>query len=78
MSSSPWSSKETKIVSRRLNVFWLRKDGHTEHSERKKRRNRQKKKWEDNLNELVEMGFASSARAAENRARWKGLLQSHL
>ena len=36
-----------------------------------KKRGRQKKRWEDNIKEWTGMDFASSARAAENRSRWK-------
>ena len=43
----------------------------------KRKRGRQKKRWEDNINEWTGMDFASSTRAAENRSR-KGLLQIHL
>ena len=37
----------------------------------KRKRGRQKKRWEDNIKEWTEMDFASSTRAAENRSRWK-------
>ena len=39
---------------------------------------RQKKRWADNIKEWTGMDFASSARAAENKTRWKGLLPIHL
>ena len=39
-----------------------------------KRRNRQKKRWEDNIKERTGMDFASSTRAAENLTRWKGIV----
>ena len=39
----------------------------------KRKRGRQKKRWEDNIKEWTGMGFASSTRAAENRSRWKGI-----
>ena len=41
----------------------------------KRRRGRQKKRWEDNIKELtgIIMDFASS-RPAENRTRWKGIV----
>ena len=39
-----------------------------------KRRGRQKKRWEDNINEWTGMEFVSSARAAENRTRGKGIV----
>ena len=44
----------------------------------KRRRGVQKKRWEDNITELTGMDFASSNKAAEDRTRGKGLLQSHL
>ena len=37
----------------------------------KRKRSRQKKRWEDNMKEWTGMDFASSTRAAENRTRWK-------
>ena len=37
----------------------------------KRKRGRQKKRWEDNIKEWTGMDFASSTRAAENRSRWK-------
>ena len=40
----------------------------------KRKRGRQKKRWEDNIKEWTGMDFASSARAAENRSRWKGIV----
>ena len=39
----------------------------------KRKRGRQKKRWEDIIKELTGMDFASSTRAAENRSRWKGV-----
>ena len=41
----------------------------------KRKRGRQKR-WEDNIKEWTGMDFASSTRAAENRARWKGIVAS--
>ena len=38
----------------------------------KRKRGRQKKRWEDNIKEWTGMDFASSTRAAENRTKWKG------
>ena len=38
----------------------------------KRKRGRQKKRWEDNIKEWTGMDFASSTRASENRSRWKG------
>ena len=40
----------------------------------KRKRSRQKKRWEDNIKEWTGMDFASSTRAAENRSRWKGIV----
>ena len=40
----------------------------------KRKRGRQKKRWEDNIQEWIGMDFASSTRAAENRSRWKGIV----
>ena len=37
----------------------------------KKKRSRQKKRWKDNIKEWTVMDFANSARAAEDRTRWK-------
>ena len=37
----------------------------------KRKRGRQKKRWEDNIKDWTGMDFASSTRAAENRSRWK-------
>ena len=40
----------------------------------KRKRGRQKKRWEDNIKEWTGMGFASSTRAAKNRTKWKGIV----
>ena len=40
----------------------------------KRKRGRQKKRWEDNIKECTGMDFASSTRAAENMSRWKGIV----
>ena len=42
----------------------------------KRKRGRQKKRWEDNIKEWTGMDFASSTsyRAAENSVRWKGIV----
>ena len=39
----------------------------------KRKRGRQKKRWENNIKEWTGMDFASSTRAAGNRSRWKGI-----
>ena len=44
------------------------------HGEMRKRRCRQKKRWEDNIKTWKGRGFAKSARSAENRPRWKGIV----
>ena len=44
----------------------------------KRKRGRQKKRWEDNIKEWTGMDFASSTRAAEKGQDGKGLLQIHL
>ena len=41
---------------------------------KEKRRDGQKKRWEDNIKEWTGMDLASSARAAENRIRWKKIV----
>ena len=38
----------------------------------KRRKGRQKKKWDNNIKEWTGMDFASSIRAAEDRTGWKG------
>ena len=40
----------------------------------KRKRGRQKKRWEDNIKEWTGMDFASSTRATENRSRWIGIV----
>ena len=40
----------------------------------KRKRGRQKKRWEDIIKEWTGMDFASSVRAADNRTRWKGIV----
>ena len=40
----------------------------------KRKRGRQKKRWEDNIKEWTGMDFASSTRAPENRSRWKEIV----
>ena len=41
---------------------------------KRKKRGRQKKRWEDNIKEWTGMDFASSTREAENRSGWKGIV----
>ena len=40
----------------------------------KRKRGRQKKRWEDNIKEWTGMDFASSTRTADDRTRWKGIV----
>ena len=40
----------------------------------KRRKGRQKKRSEDNIKEWTVMDFASSARAAEDKIWWKGIV----
>ena len=49
-------------------------DDPTGHSERKRRRCRQKKRWEDNIKEWTGMDSARSTRATENRTKWAGIV----
>ena len=41
---------------------------------RTRRRERQNKRWEDNIQEWTGMGFGDSMRAAEDREEWKGIV----
>ena len=43
-----------------------------------RRRERQKKRWEDNIKEWTGMGFGDSLRAAEGREGWKGIVATSL
>ena len=43
---------------------------------RKRKKGRKKKRWEDNIKEWTGMDFASSNTAAENRTRWKGIVEN--
>ena len=40
----------------------------------KRRRGRQKKRWEGNIKEWTGVDFASSTRAAEDKTSWKGIV----
>ena len=40
----------------------------------RKRRGRQKKRWEDNIRKWTGLEFAKSQRAAENREKWRKLV----
>ena len=39
-----------------------------------RRRGRQRKRWEDNVNEWAGLSFAASQRAVEDRAKWKEIV----
>ena len=55
-----------------LKLFWLSKDDSTGQHERKRRKDRQKKRWEDNnIKEWTGIDFDNSNRTAEDRIRWK-------
>ena len=75
-SKQPLAKEGTKAeaVWPHLKVFWLSKDNSTGHSERRKKKGRQKKRWEDSSKEWTGMDFASSARAAEDKTSWKGIV----
>ena len=40
----------------------------------KRKRGRQKKRWEDNIKEWTGLDFSNSERAAEDRQRWKKIV----
>ena len=44
----------------------------------KRKRGRQKKRWEDNIKEWTGMDFSSSTRAAEDRTRRKGIAAKYM
>ena len=44
------------------------------HSERGKRQDRQRKRWEDNIREWTGLEFGRSQRAVENREKWRKLV----
>ena len=54
-----------------LKILWHGEDNSARDRER---RGRQKKRWEDNIEEWTEMGFGDSLRAAEDREGWKGIV----
>ena len=41
-----------------------------------RKRGRQKNRWEDNIKEWIGMDLDSSTGAAENRTRWKGIVEN--
>ena len=61
------------MVWPRLKVFWFSKNNPTG-IVKEKRKDRQKKRWEDNIKEWTGIDFASSTRAAENRTIWRGIV----
>ena len=44
------------------------------HSDRGKKRGRQRKKWEDNIREWTDLEFSKSQRAEENKGKWRKLV----
>ena len=44
------------------------------HSERGRRQERPRKRWEDNIREWTGLEFAKSQRAVENRDKWRKLV----
>ena len=64
MNSWPWSKTE---ATRSSGVAKTILQGTV-----KRKRGRQKKKWEDNVKEWTGIDFVSSTRTAENRTRRKG------
>ena len=44
------------------------------HSERGKKRGREKKRWGDNIGEWTGLEFANSQRAVGNREKWRKLV----
>ena len=77
--SDPGQETKAKMVWPCLKVFWFSKDIPTGHSERKKKkRGRQKKRWEDNIKEWTGIDFASSTRQLKTGQDGKGLLLIHL
>ena len=66
---------ETQMIWPHLKIFWHGKDNSAGESERKRRRGRQKKIWEeDNIINWTGMEFGDSLRAAEDRKRWKSIV----
>ena len=63
-----------------VNINSLERDGLRQaelcprHTMMKKKRGREKKRWENNIKERTGMDFVSSTRAAENRTSWKGMV----
>ena len=82
-SKQPLENDELLTLVKKRNIRWI---GHVSRSsgsaktilqgtvKGKRKRGRQKKRWEDNIKEWTGMDFASSTRAAENRSRWKGIV----
>ena len=57
-----------------LKILWHGENISAGHNERSKRRGRQKKRWENNINEWKGMGFGDSLRAAEDSEGRKGIV----
>ena len=62
------------MVWPRLKVFWLCKGSPTGHSERKQKEEADRRGVWKTVKEWTGMNFASSARVAENRTTWKGIV----
>ena len=67
---------KTKVILGCLKVFWLRKDHSAGHSASKKKKSRQKKRWEDNIKEWTGIDFAQLGQL-KTRLCGKRLLKSH-
>ena len=65
---------ETWMVWPHLKILWHGEDSSAGALKGARRRERQKKKWEDNIKEWTQMEFGDSLRAAENREGWKGIV----
>ena len=53
------------------------RSGHNQlarHSERGRRQDRQRKRWEDSIREWTGLEFGKSQRAVENREKWRKLV----
>ena len=42
----------------------------------KKKKRQTEEEWQNNIKEWTGMDFASSTRAAENRTRWRGVVEN--
>ena len=66
MKSWPWFKieMETIVIQPHIKIFWFSKDSFTGYSERnkKRRKDRQKKRWDANIKGQTCIDFASSTR----------------